>query len=48
MIEGHKYAAVYAEDATSQRCFVGLADTIEEARQIKFDVELAGITGGRS
>ena len=44
MIEGHEYV-IYAEDAKSKPCFVGLAETIEEARKIKFDVELAGFTG---
>ena len=33
---------IRAEDAKGQPQFVGLADTIEEARKIKFDAELAG------
>jgi hypothetical protein len=41
MIKGHKYA-VYAEDAVRDPLFVGFADTIEEARRVKFDAELAG------
>jgi hypothetical protein len=43
MIKGHKYA-IYAEDAKSEPSFVGLADTIDDARKIKFDVELTGFT----
>jgi hypothetical protein len=44
MIKGHKYA-IYAEDAKNEPRFVGLADTIEEARNIKFDAESAGFIG---
>jgi hypothetical protein len=43
MITGHKYV-ICAEDAESDQQFVGLADTIEEARKIQFDAELAGFT----
>jgi hypothetical protein len=43
MIEGYKYA-IHAEDVDSHSRFVGLADTIEEARKIKFDAQLAGFT----
>jgi hypothetical protein len=38
MIRTYKYV-VYAEDAVSVPLFVGIADTIEEARKIKFDAE---------
>ena len=44
MIEAHRYV-IYAEDATSDPLFMGYAETIEEARKIKFDAELAGFTG---
>ena len=44
MIKGHKYA-IYAEYVESDPQFVGLADSIEEARKIKFDAELAGFAG---
>ena len=40
-MKGHKYV-IYAEDAQNDPLFVGLADTIEEARKIKFNAELAG------
>jgi hypothetical protein len=40
VIEGHNYV-VYAEDAVCDPQIVGFADTIEEARRIKFDAELA-------
>jgi hypothetical protein len=43
MIKGHNYV-IYAEDAVSDPHFFGFADTIEEARKIKFDAELAGFT----
>jgi hypothetical protein len=43
MIRSYKYV-VYAEDAVSVPLFVGIADTIEEARKTKFDAELAGFT----
>jgi hypothetical protein len=43
MIKGHKYV-IYAEDAVSDPLFVGFADTIEDARRSKFEVELAGYT----
>jgi hypothetical protein len=42
-IKGSKYA-IHAVDANEDPQFVGLAETIEEARQIKFDAELAGFT----
>ena len=42
-MKGHKYV-IYAEDAQRDPLFVGFADTIEEARKIKFDAELAGFT----
>jgi hypothetical protein len=38
-----KYA-IYAEDAVRIPICIGFADTIEEARKIKFDAELAGFT----
>jgi Xaa-Pro aminopeptidase len=41
MIRTYKYV-IYAEDAVRDPLFVGFADTIEEARKIKFDAELAG------
>jgi Xaa-Pro aminopeptidase len=41
MVKGHKYV-IYAEDAVRDPVFVGFADTIEEARKIKFEAELAG------
>ena len=44
MIKGHKYM-LYAEDARGNPQFVGLADTVEEARSIRFDAELAGFKG---
>jgi len=44
MIEGHKFA-IRAQYAGRGPWFVGLADTIEEARKIRFDAELAGFTG---
>jgi Xaa-Pro aminopeptidase len=37
----HKYV-IYAEDAVRDPLFVGFADTLEEARKIKFEAELAG------
>jgi hypothetical protein len=40
-MKGHKYV-IYAEDAQNDPLFVALADTIEEARKIKFNAELAG------
>jgi Xaa-Pro aminopeptidase len=43
-IKGHKYM-LYAEDARGNPQFVGLADTVEEARSIRFDAELAGFKG---
>jgi hypothetical protein len=43
MITGHKYV-ICAEDAESDPQFVGFADTIEQARKIKFDADLAGFT----
>jgi hypothetical protein len=39
----HKYV-IYAEDAVYDPICIGFADTIEEARKIKFDAELAGFT----
>jgi hypothetical protein len=43
MMKGHNYV-IYAEDAVRDPQVVGFADTIEEARKIKFDAELAGFT----
>jgi hypothetical protein len=45
VIEDHKYAirAQFVEGDPAR--FVGLAETIEEARRIRFDAELAGFTG---
>jgi hypothetical protein len=43
MMKGHKYV-IYAEDAQTDPQFVGFADTIEQARKIRFDAELAGFT----
>jgi hypothetical protein len=42
-MKGHKYVT-YAEDAQRDPLCVGFADTIEEAREIKFDAEFAGFT----
>jgi hypothetical protein len=39
----HKYV-IYAEDAVRDPICIGFADTIEEARKIKFEAELAGLT----
>jgi hypothetical protein len=39
----HKYV-IYAEDAVHDPICIGFADTIDEARKIKFDAELAGFT----
>jgi hypothetical protein len=44
VIEDHKYA-VHAQFVEGDPRFVGLADTTEEARKIRFDAELAGFTG---
>jgi hypothetical protein len=44
MIGDHKYA-IRAQFVEGDPRFVGLADTIEEARKIRFDAELAGFTG---
>jgi Xaa-Pro aminopeptidase len=41
VIQTYKYV-IYAEVAESNPLFVGFTDTIEEARKIKFDAELAG------
>jgi hypothetical protein len=43
MIRTYKYV-IYAEDAVRDPLFVGFADTLEEARKIKFEAELAGFT----
>jgi hypothetical protein len=39
----YKYV-IYAEDVVRDPICIGFADTIEEARRIKFDAELAGLT----
>jgi hypothetical protein len=39
----YKYV-IYAEDAVRDPICIGFADTIEEARKIKFEAELAGLT----
>jgi hypothetical protein len=44
IVEDLKYA-IRAQYAGRGPRFVGLADTIEEARKIRFDAELAGFTG---
>jgi hypothetical protein len=41
VIRTYKYV-IYAEDAENDTLFVGFADTIEEARKITLDAELAG------
>jgi hypothetical protein len=39
----HKYV-IYAEDAVRDSICIGFADTIEEARKIRFEAEVAGFT----
>jgi hypothetical protein len=42
----YKYV-VYAEDAVHDPICIGFADTIEEAREIKFEAEMGGLTHAR-
>jgi hypothetical protein len=39
----YKYV-IYADDAVRDPICIGFADTVEEARKIKFDAELARLT----
>jgi hypothetical protein len=42
----YKYV-IYAEDAVHDPICIGFADTIEEAREIKFEAEMGGLTHAR-
>ena len=42
--KGQTYV-IHGLDARGKPQFVGLADTVEEARSIRFDAELAGFKG---